>query len=72
MKRTCLLSTAAMLATLATSSVAMAETKPAIIWIPTADVQITPSRAVGTPCEKMSPQSGVAVAAGCLPADEPT
>jgi hypothetical protein len=72
MKRTCLLSTAAILATLTTSSVAMAETKPAIVWIPTADVDITPSGAVDTICEKMSAQSGVSVAAGCLPADEPT
>ena len=66
MKRTCLLSTAAMLATLATSSVAMADTKPAIIWIPTADVDVIPSGTVDTICQKTG-MSGSAVAAGCLP-----
>ncbi len=71
MKRTCLLSTAAILATLTTSSVAMAETKPAIVWIPTSDVEITPSGTVDSHCEKLSAQSGISVAAGCLVADEP-
>lgn len=66
MKRTCLLSTAAILATLATSSVAMAETKPAIIWVPTADVDVIPSGTVDTICQKTG-MSGSAVAAGCLP-----
>lgn len=66
MKRTCLLSTAAILATLTTSSVAMAETKPAIVWVPTADVEATPSGTVDSPCQKTG-MSGSAVAGGCLP-----
>lgn len=66
MKRTCLLSTAAILATLTTSSVAVAATKPAIIWVPTADVEATPSGTVDSPCQKTG-MSGSAIAGGCLP-----
>ncbi|MCR9163381.1 MAG: hypothetical protein ACE37F_20350 [Nannocystaceae bacterium] len=72
MKRTCLLSTAAILATLTTSSVAMADTKPAIIWVPTADVEATPSGTVDSHCQKTG-MSGSGIAAGCLPnVAEPT
>ncbi len=66
MKRTCLLSTAAILATLAISSVAHAETKPAILWVPLSDVEATPSGTVDSICQKTG-MSGSAVAAGCLP-----
>lgn len=72
MKRTCLLSTAAILATLTTSSVAYADTKPAIVWIPTADVVATPSGTLDTKCQKTG-MSGSAIAASCLPSvDEET
>lgn len=71
MKRTCLLSTAAILATLTTSSVAYADTKPAIVWVPTSDVELIPSGMVDSICEKMQ-MSGSAVAAGCVGGlDEP-
>lgn len=71
MKRTCLLSTAAILATLTTSSVAHADTKPAIVWVPTADIELIPSGMVDSICEKML-MSGSAVAAGCVSGlDEP-
>lgn len=65
MKRTCLLSTVAVLATLATSSTASADDKPAILYIPNADVELTPSGAVDTHCAKVSLSADVA-AAGCL------
>ncbi|MGH1341587.1 MAG: hypothetical protein ACRBN8_08565 [Nannocystales bacterium] len=65
MKRTCLLSTAAILATLTTSSVAYADTKPAIVWVPTADIELIPSGTVDSICQKMQ-MSGSAVAAGCV------
>lgn len=65
MKRTCLLSTAALLATFATSSVALADTKPAIVWIPTADVEAFPSGDPDSICLKTG-MNGTAVAAGCL------
>jgi len=71
MKRTCLLSTAAILATLTTSSVAYADTKPAIVWVPTADVELIPSGMVDSICQKMQ-MSGSSVAAGCVSGlDEP-
>ncbi len=71
MKRTCLLSTAAILATLTTSSVAYADTKPAVLWVPTSDVELIPSGAVDSICQKML-MSGSAVAAGCVSGlDEP-
>lgn len=71
MKRTCLLSTAAILATLTTSSVAYADTKPAIVWVPTASIELTPSGMVDSICQKMQ-MSGSAVAAGCVSGlDEP-
>lgn len=65
MKRTCLLSTAAVLATLATSSVASATPKPAIVYIPVGDVDLTPSGTLDTHCQKVSMSADVA-AAGCV------
>lgn len=65
MIRNSLLCTAALLTTLSVSTAAHADTKPAVVWIPTASVDVTPSGAFGTQCEKSS-MSGSAVAAGCL------
>ncbi len=65
MKRTCLLSTAAIVASLCTASVASAETKPAIVYIPTADVDLIPSGTVDTVCEKASMSADIG-AAGCV------
>lgn len=49
-----------------------AETKPAVVWIPTSPVDVTPSGSVDTVCAKTG-MSGSAVAAGCLPSvDEDT
>ena len=65
MKRIALLSTAAFVATLSTASVASAETKPAMVWIPTADVDLIPSGTPDTICEKSSMSADIA-AAGCV------
>ncbi len=62
MKRTCLLSTAAF-AALTISSVASAETKPAVLWIPTAEIELTPSSQEH--CRNAMMSDDVA-AAGCV------
>ncbi len=62
MKRICLLSTAAIVASLSTASVASAETKPAIVYIPTGDVDLIPSGAIDTACQKVSMSADVAAA----------
>jgi|GEM_PF-1202002 len=53
-------------ALIALSTPARADTKPAVLWIPTSEVEFTPSGTPETQCTKTG-LSGSAVAAGCLP-----
>ena len=72
MMRTKLPLAAAFLVTASLTPVASAATKPAVVWIPTAPVELTPSGAFATQCAKTG-LSGSAVAAGCVRnIDEPT
>ncbi|MCR9164085.1 MAG: MYXO-CTERM sorting domain-containing protein [Nannocystaceae bacterium] len=62
---------AALLAAVCMPSFAAAETKPAVVWIPTAPVDVVPSGAFETQCSNTG-MGGSAVAAGCIPSiDEP-